>query len=438
MRKTILSFLLFMFAMAGISQQSINFTFTGVDNITYAQPDSIKIVNRTQACDTTLYWPDTLLSILYVNIPERINSSGTLEVFQNYPNPAKEETTVSVFVTENDVFSVMVSDQMGRNLIAETFELTKGINNFLFKPGNSPLYLFTVTNRVKQSCIKILNTPSENHIPELAYMGFSKTSNNLKELKSTQEFLFTPGDELLITAYHDNLESGILDTPFSNKDYVLQFAYGIPCPEMPTVTYEGVIYNTVQIFSQCWLKENLNVGTLIPGGDEMEDNGEIEKYCYDNDQANCNQYGGLYQWDEMMQYENQPGSQGICPEFWHIPTDEEWKILEGAADSLYGIGDTIWNETFYRGYNAGLNLKSTSGWNNNINGLDLYGFQAFPGGLRMTDGSFNGLLFRGYWGTSIESSDSETWRHYLAFNFDTAGHSTFSKSAGRAVRCLKD
>lgn len=438
MRKTILSLLFIMFAMAGITQQSISLTFTGIDNMSYAQPDSIKVANRTQACDTTLYWPDTVLSMLYVNIPERINSSGTLEVFQNYPNPAKGQTTVSVFAPENENYNVLITDQMGRNTITETFELKKGINNFIFKPGSSPLYFFTVMNRLSQSSIKIIITPSENHFPELSYTGLTNTIHNLKAQHSSQEFIFTPGDELLITAYLDNLESGLLDTPFSDEDYVLQFAYNIPCPGTPTVTYGGVVYNTVQIFSQCWLKENLNVGTLIPGGDNMEDDGEIEKYCYDNDEANCDQYGGLYQWDEMMQYANQLGSQGICPEFFHIPSDEEWKILEGAADSLYGIGDTIWNEIYYRGYNAGLNLKSTSGWNNNINGLDLFGFQAFPGGLRMTDGSFNGLLFRGYWATSNESPDSETWRHYLAFNFDTAGHSTFSKNAGQAVRCLKD
>lgn len=69
----------------------------------------------------------------------------------------------------------------------------------------------------------------------------------------------------------------------------------IPCPGTPTVSYGGKTYNTVQIDSQCWLKENLDVGTRIDGDHNATNNSVIEKYCYDNDTANCTTYGGLYQ-----------------------------------------------------------------------------------------------------------------------------------------------
>ena len=36
-------------------------------------------------------------------------------------------------------------------------------------------------------------------------------------------------------------------------------------PGTLTVTYAGKTYNTVQIGSQCWLKENLDVGTILSG-----------------------------------------------------------------------------------------------------------------------------------------------------------------------------
>jgi uncharacterized protein (TIGR02145 family) len=121
--------------------------------------------------------------------------------------------------------------------------------------------------------------------------------------------------------------------------YTFQFATNIPCPGMPTVEYEGQVYNTIQIFSQCWLKENLNVGMMIPEAKDQSNNGIIEKYCYNNEPDSCAKYGGLYRWDEMMQYTTQQGTQGICPPGWHLPTDEEWKVLEGAVDSQYGIGD---------------------------------------------------------------------------------------------------
>jgi uncharacterized protein (TIGR02145 family) len=94
---------------------------------------------------------------------------------------------------------------------------------------------------------------------------------------------------------------------------------GFPCPGLPTVTYAGKVYHTVQIGSECWLNENLDIGTMIEGTGDAADNGVIEKYCYGNDPANCTLFGGLYQWSEAMQYDTTAGVQGICPPGWHLP-----------------------------------------------------------------------------------------------------------------------
>ena len=75
------------------------------------------------------------------------------------------------------------------------------------------------------------------------------------------------------------------------------------------------------------MAENLNVGTRINGSGSQTNNSTIEKYCYDDNEANCTTYGGLYQWDESMQYSTMPGVQGICPTGWHLPTDAEWTTL---------------------------------------------------------------------------------------------------------------
>jgi len=84
---------------------------------------------------------------------------------------------------------------------------------------------------------------------------------------------------------------------------------------------DGKTYNTVLIGTQCWMRENLNIGTRIDGSQNQTDNGTIEKYCYDDLESNCDIYGGLYQWDEAMQYVTTQGVQGICPAGWHLPTD---------------------------------------------------------------------------------------------------------------------
>jgi uncharacterized protein (TIGR02145 family) len=159
----------------------------------------------------------------------------------------------------------------------------------------------------------------------------------------------------------------------------------------------------VQIGDQCWFKENLNVGTMINGNEEMANNGTIEKYCYENTPANCVTFGGLYQWDEMMQYELTPGIQGICPPNWHIPADEEWKQLEGFADSQYGYPDPEWDISGYRGFDAGLNLKSLSSWNSGGGGNDFYGFKAGPSGYRYNSNYFYSLGNDGYfWSSSVD------------------------------------
>jgi len=199
----------------------------------------------------------------------------------------------------------------------------------------------------------------------------------------------------------------------------------------------GEMYNTTLIGWQCWMAENLNIGKMLNGNEEMTNNGIIEKYCYDNDTLNCDEFGGLYQWYEMMQYNAMSGTQGICPEGWHIPTDDEWKILEGTVDSQYPVGDTIWNNKGWRGFDAGLNLKSKYGWRDNGNGTDLYDFKALPGGWRTESGGFSNITNRAFFWTSSEY-DSDAWERYISYGGGKVGNWDFYKTFGHSVRCLKD
>jgi uncharacterized protein (TIGR02145 family) len=207
------------------------------------------------------------------------------------------------------------------------------------------------------------------------------------------------------------------------------------------VEYEGQVYNTIQIFSQCWLKENLNVGTMILGTEEMTNNNTIEKYCYNNEPDSCTKYGGLYLWDEMMQYANQQGTQGFCPLGWHLPSDEEWKVLEGAVDSWHRIGDPEWDNSYtYRGYDAGTKLKTTSGWYENGNGTDLYSFSGLPSGERLSDGDFYNVGNSGEWWTSTEGEMSSVWNRHLNYDLPEVyrGHDGNYEGRGSSARCIRD
>ncbi|MCD4697445.1 MAG: hypothetical protein K8S16_14520, partial [Bacteroidales bacterium] len=205
------------------------------------------------------------------------------------------------------------------------------------------------------------------------------------------------------------------------------------CGDVLIDSRDGQSYTTVQIGTQCWMAENLNIGTRIDGVNEMTDNGTIEKYCYDNVEDSCDVYGGLYQWDEMMQYVTIEGTQGICPTDWHLPTDDEWKVLEGTVDSQYGVGDPEWNGGAWRGFDAGKNLKSSSGWINNGNGTNSFGLDILPAGGRGVNGTFIQL------GNLVTYSTSTfSWDRQLKSDQEGIWRGHGPDIYGNPVRCIRD
>lgn len=182
------------------------------------------------------------------------------------------------------------------------------------------------------------------------------------------------------------------------------------------IYYAGQIYNTVTIGTQTWLKENLNVGTKINGTNNQISGNGIEKYCYDNNEANCTQYGGLYQWDEAMQYVTTEGTQGICPSGWHIPTYAEFQTLTtfvgNSSSALKAVGQG--DGTNSSGFSAVL-----AGFRNFNNGL--YGDKdiwAFFWSSKQDGGNAHNLYFPSSNWTDLIDSDNKLF--------------------GLSVRCLKD
>jgi uncharacterized protein (TIGR02145 family) len=208
--------------------------------------------------------------------------------------------------------------------------------------------------------------------------------------------------------------------------------YGPFCPGTPTVTYSGKTYNTVLIGNQCWLKENLDVGTRINGNVDQSNNSTIEKYCYNDDPANCTSYGGLYQWAEVVQYKNGASNtaslstaftgnvQGICPTGWHIPTNAEF---QACSTAVQGDGNVLKGADQGTGSGAGTNAS---------------GFSTILVGYRNIDGSFSSLGRYAYFWSSIENTATYANFMYLSYNDSTIGFSNFNKSLGYSVRCLLD
>jgi uncharacterized protein (TIGR02145 family) len=224
----------------------------------------------------------------------------------------------------------------------------------------------------------------------------------------------------------------------------------VSCVSPFTDARDGKSYTAVKIGNQCWMAENLNIGSSITGVTEQSNNATIEKYCYSDNDANCTTYGGLYQWAEMVQYTNGATNtaspspalpeplQGICPSGWHIPTDAEWCTMENTVEAST---DASCNIAGWRGTNTGGLLKETgtTHWTSpNTDATNTSGFTALPGGYRSTDGSFGGVGINGYWWSATETGASIGWRRDLYYLESRVYRVNGTKGYAFSVRCVKD
>jgi uncharacterized protein (TIGR02145 family) len=216
------------------------------------------------------------------------------------------------------------------------------------------------------------------------------------------------------------------------------FSFEFICDGNIIDTRDGKYYNITKIGNQCWMAQNLNIGDKVTWSAGQQNNSVIEKFCYGEDESNCDTYGGLYQWEEAMSYSPDEGARGICPEGWHVPTHTEVKIMEGTVDSFYGVGDTEWDSYTWRGTDLGSKLKATSGWYSGGNGTDDYGFSALGGGkCEAPSGSYEQLTKNHIFWTSKEAGSNAVMR-ILSHSETLVFSGISSQSDALSLRCLKD
>ena len=138
-------------------------------------------------------------------------------------------------------------------------------------------------------------------------------------------------------------------------------AQSFTCGSPWTDLRDNKTYPTVLIGTQCWMGANLNYGATIPYTQVQADNCVNEKYCFGNTSSNCDGTGapglqdgpgGLYQWDEMMRYENVAQAQDICPAGWHVPSETEWTVLFDLYQGVAFAGKDLQDLTLPSGFRA--------------------------------------------------------------------------------------
>ncbi len=185
------------------------------------------------------------------------------------------------------------------------------------------------------------------------------------------------------------------------------------CGDPITDIRDNKIYQTVHIGTQCWLASNLNYGTMLASSQDQRDNCLNEKYCYNDNPVNCTNHGGLYQWDEVMLFDETNANQGFCPPGWHIPAENEWNTLFGNFINSGFAGSPL-KYTGYSGFNALM-----SGARHINKGWDFQGFATF------------------FWSSSSYNSN-KAWAHGMNDLDPSVSHYPSSRVNAFSVRCLKD
>jgi uncharacterized protein (TIGR02145 family) len=200
-----------------------------------------------------------------------------------------------------------------------------------------------------------------------------------------------------------------------NNYIVLSVIAPLPfsCGNTLTDPRDNKQYPTIQIGTQCWMAANLDYGQLLSASSTQRDNCVVEKYCYNDNPGNCTTSGGLYQWDELMKYDNTAASQGYCPPGWHIPTENEW--------------NTLFSIFLGNGF-AGSPLKYTG----------YSGFNALLDGVRFKNASWSFNNFATLFWTSTSHGLFKAWAHGMNEFNPSVSYYPASRSNAFSVRCIKD
>ncbi len=181
------------------------------------------------------------------------------------------------------------------------------------------------------------------------------------------------------------------------------------------------------------MAENLNVGEMIDGSKNQSDDSKIERYCYDNDTTNCEEYGGLYQWAEAMQLPSEcntkscadkikPNHQGICPKGWRLLTYDDFYVVVHADGNVKPLVEGV---------------RAMSFGGHNYSGYSLIG-----GGMRITpSGNFKEKNEVAYWfypGENEYENYSCGDDGYMGNTSKSLNTNVSYKQNGLSIRCVKD
>ncbi len=197
-RKNIVFVYLLLLSGFFIQGQSIDLTFTAINDTVYVPLDSLKVMNRTQGGDTMLYYPDTVLTLYYVGIEEQVQNNYRTLVQGVFPNPITTEATINIYVPGHQRVNLIVTDILGKPHADLLTELDEGMHEFRFIPGQDRIYLLSVITGDGIKTVKLINACSnQRQWCELSNINSNQSEIEQKASSIRSEFVFNHGDYLL-------------------------------------------------------------------------------------------------------------------------------------------------------------------------------------------------------------------------------------------------
>lgn len=284
------------------------------------------------------------------------------------------------------------------------------------KPPNKPTAPYPESLSENRSINPFLEwSCSDPNGDELTYEVYFGTSENPTLVEADySDTQFEPGTLSENTTYYWKIIAIDPDEETAESE-LWHFTTGSQdpsCPSSFTDERNDKTYKAVQVGVQCWMAENLDYGEILTGG-QATDNNTTEKFCYQDNENNCDEYGGLYQWDELMQYTQVEEVGGICPDGWHVPSENEWHYL---VDYLGG------------NFAAGKRLKEGGS----------SGFEALLAGTRNTSSSYEDLNLNGYYWASTQLDSDDALQIQFKNDRDGVYYSYKDKGRASSVRCVKN
>ncbi len=418
-----------------LCSQTLNMTFKAAGAAT--KVDSVKATNLRTTETITLPGSDTLVLNVntgIVNLND-INRNGCI-----FPNPFAGKTTFLAYVGTAQNVTVEVYNLSGQSVARTKAQVQPGSVAFSLLLSKVGVYMIRLTTDEGTTGFKAVCTESIGGGNQILYTGTDALPQK-QALKGTVIFNlgYKLGDVLLYRCRSGDYTTIITDSPTASTAYLCEF---VLCRDP-----DGKNYAVVNIGTQTWMAENLAwlpaVSAASKGSDSLK---YYYVYGYDDsivssakNTVNYKRYGALYNWAAAM---NAPGkrsaalrrTQDVCPAGWHLPYDEDWKLLETTLGMSRHDADSIY---LRNSGEVGKKLKSTPGWITGANCSNSSGFTALPGGYRNTHWNFQSLERNSlFW--SASQSDTLAW--YRNLDEQDTGVYRFStlKSHGFSVRCIKD